>query len=140
MEGAICQLLNGQAQELTVGFRHEAKTRPLSTPTRQKVEAVCHYFEKNWARMRDDQYLAAGYPIASGVIEEACRQVVKDRLERTGMHWTVASAQAMLQLRCIAINQQWEDFTAFRVRRESERLYPHTTLYEVEDWPISQTA
>jgi hypothetical protein len=84
--------------------------------------------------------LAAGYPIASVVIEGACRHVVKDRLERTGMRWTVAGAQAMLQLRCIAINQQWEDFTAFRVRRESERLYPHTTLYEVEDWPISQTA
>ena len=55
-------------------------------------------------------------------------------------HWTVAGAQAMLQLRCIAINQQWEDFTAFRVQRESERLYPHTTLYEIEDWPIPQAA
>jgi hypothetical protein len=52
----------------------------------------------------------------------------------------VAGAQAMLQLRCIAINQQWEDFTAFRVQRESERLYPHTTLYEIEDWPIPQAA
>ena len=140
MEGYIFQLLNGQAQELTVWFRHEAKTRPLSPASRQKVETVCGYFEKKWERRRYDKYLAAGYPIASGVIEGACRHVVKDRLERTGMHWTVAGAQAMLQLRCIAINQQWEDFTAFRVRRESERLYPHTTLYEVEDWLIPQAA
>jgi hypothetical protein len=140
MNGYIFLLLNGQAQELTVWFRQEVKTRPLSPATRQKVEAVCNYFEKNWERMRYDQYLATGYPIASGVIEGACRHVVKDRLERTGMHWTVAGAQAMLQLRCIAINQQWEDFTAFRVQRESERLYPHTTLYEIEDWPIPQAA
>ena len=132
--------LTGQARELTVWFRHEANTRPLSPADRRKVEAVCGYFEKNWERMRYDEYLAAGYPIASGVIEGACRHVVKDRLERTGMHWTVAGALAMLQLRCIAINQQWDDFTAFRVRRESERLYPQTTLYEVEDWPIPQAA
>ena len=90
--------------------------------------------------MRYGEYLAAGYPIASGVIEGACRHVVKDRLERTGMRWTVEGAQAMLQLRCIAINQQWDSFTTFRVRRESERLYPHTTLYEVEDWPIPLAA
>ncbi len=44
--------------------------------------------------MRDDEYLAAGYPIASGVIEGACRHVVKDRLERTGRHWTIPGAQA----------------------------------------------
>jgi hypothetical protein len=51
--------------------------------------------------MRYDEYLACGYPIASGVIEGACRHMVKDRLERTGMNWTVAGAEAMLELRCI---------------------------------------
>ena len=42
--------------------------------------------------MRYDTYLARGYPIASGVIEGACRNVVKDRLERTGMNWTIPAA------------------------------------------------
>ena len=140
MDGYVFMLLNGQVRELTAWFRHQAKTRPLSAADRKKVESVCGYFENNCERMRYDEYLAAGYPIASGVIEGACRHVVKDRLERTGMHWTVDGAQAMLQLRCIAINQQWEGFTAFRARRESERLYPHNTLYEVEDWPIPQAA
>jgi hypothetical protein len=140
MDGYVSMLLHGQARELTVWFRHEAKTRPLATADVRRVESICGYFEHNWERMRYDQYLAAGYPIASGVIEGACRHVVKDRLERTGMHWTVPGAQAMLQLRCIAINPQWAEFTAFRVRRESARLYPHTTLYEVEDWPIPMAA
>jgi hypothetical protein len=140
MDGYVFMLLKGQARELTAWFRHQAKTRPLSPADRKKVEAVCGYFENNWERMRYDEYLAAGYPIASGVIEGACRHVVKDRLERTGMRWTVDGAQAMLQLRCIAINQQWDGFTAFRARRESERLYPHNTLYEVEDWPMPQAA
>ena len=45
------------------------------------VRKACKYFEKNLARMRYDEYLAQGYPIASGVIEGACRHLVKDRLE-----------------------------------------------------------
>jgi hypothetical protein len=140
MEGYVALLLEGRARELTVWFRHQAQTRPLSRADRQKAEAVCGYFQNNWERMRYCDYLAAGYPIASGVIEGACRHVVKDRLERTGMHWTVAGAQAMLQLRCVAINQQWRDFAAFRVDRESKRLYPHTALYEAEDWPVPLAA
>ena len=140
MEGYAALLLEGRVRELTAWFWHEGRTRKLPPADRRKVEAICGYFENNRERMRYDRYLAAGYPIASGVIEGACRHVVKDRLERTGMHWTVAGAQAMLQLRCIAINRQWEDFTAFRVRCESKRLYPHQTLYAVEDWPVPLAA
>ena len=67
--------------------------------------------------------------IASGVIEGACRHVVKDRLERTGMHWTIPGAQAMLKLRCVALNGQWDEFTQlFRIQRETERLYPERKL------------
>jgi hypothetical protein len=90
--------------------------------------------------MRYHEYLAAGYPIASGVIEGACRHVVKDRLERTGMHWTIDGAQAMMKLRCVAINGQWDEFTEFRIQRETRRLYPHTALYEVETWPMKRAA
>ena len=122
MDGYVFMLLNGQARELTAWFRHEAKTRRLTPADRQKVESVCGYFENNLGRMRYGEYLAAGYPIASGVIEGACRHVVKDRLERTGMRWTVEGAQAMLQLRCIAINQQWDSFATFRVRLESDLI------------------
>ena len=51
------------------------------------VKKACNYLENNLERMRYDEYLAAGYPIASGVIEGACRHLVKDRMERTGMRW-----------------------------------------------------
>jgi hypothetical protein len=44
---------------------------------------------------------------------------------RTGMHWTTEGAQAMLDIRCIVINGEWEDFMAFRVKNESEKLYPN---------------
>ena len=74
--------------------------------------------------MAYDQYLAADYPIASGVIEGACRYVVKDRMERSGMRWILDGAQSMLGLRCIHLSGYWDDFVRFRIERECERLYP----------------
>ena len=74
--------------------------------------------------MRYDQYLQAGYPIASGVIEGACRHVVCDRMERSGMRWVRSGAQAMLGLRCIGIHREWDPFMAFHIERENQRLYP----------------
>ena len=66
---------------------------------------------------------AAGYPIGSGVAEGACRHLVKDRLEQTGMRWTVEGAQAMLQVRALYLNDQWEDYLGFRVEQEQAQLY-----------------
>ena len=73
--------------------------------------------------MAYDVYLEHGFPIASGVIEGACRCVVKDRMERSGMRWILSGARAMLDMRCIYLSGLWEEFTAFRIRRESRRLY-----------------
>ena len=78
--------------------------------------------------MRYDEYLRAGYPIASGVIEGACRHLIKDRMERAGMHWTLSGAQAMLDLRSVWIGGDWEAFQQERVEHETERLYPHRHL------------
>jgi hypothetical protein len=75
--------------------------------------------------MHYPQYLAAGYPIASGVIEGACRHFVKDRMERAGMQWSLVGAQAMLDIRAVALNQDWTLFNSFRIQLESQRLYPH---------------
>lgn len=86
--------------------------------------------------MRYDSYLAAGYPIASGVIEGACRHFVKDRMERAGMRWSIQGAQAMLDLRSTYINGDWDEFTKFRVQKEQERLYPYQILVETTDWPL----
>ena len=68
-------------------------------------------------RLRYAAYLTKGYPIASGVIEGACRHSVKDRLERAGMHWTRAGAQAMLDVRSEFLNGDWEAFPQLRIDR-----------------------
>jgi hypothetical protein len=73
--------------------------------------------------MRYDEYLAAGYPIGSGVAEGACRHLVKDRLEGTGMRWTVEGAQATLGLRAIHLNGDWGALIKHPIETEQTTLY-----------------
>ena len=105
------------------GLRRRLKAEKLSSPRRKVVRSALEYLENNKAHMRYDEYLAAGYPIGSGVAEGACRHLVKDRMEQTGMRWTMEGAQAMLHVRALYLNDQWEDFLEHRVEQEQTRLY-----------------
>ena len=67
--------------------------------------------------------MAAGYPIGSGVVEGAGRHLVKDRLEQSGMRWTVAGAQALLHTRSLYINGDWQDFINHRIEAEQNEIY-----------------
>jgi hypothetical protein len=62
------------------------------------------------------------------VIEGACRHVVEDRMERAGTHWTPPGAQALLHLRCVALNDGWEPFINPHVQSETARLYANTPI------------
>jgi hypothetical protein len=120
----VLRILRGDVQGVIRGLRRMG-TQQLSGKKRSALETICRYFEKNRQRMRYNEYLAAGYPIASGVIEGACRHIVKDRMERTGMNWVVAGAQAMLDLRCIFLCDAWNEYVAYRIAQETEHLYPY---------------
>jgi hypothetical protein len=120
----VLKVLRGEVRSVVRGLRRLATLRDLPAKKRKTLETICNYFLKNAHRMQYDEYLKQGYPIASGVIEGACRNVVKDRLERTGMTWTINGAAAMLGLRCIHLSDQWDDYVAFRTKREIQRLYP----------------
>jgi hypothetical protein len=133
----VLRVLQGKTASVIRGLRRLATTRKVSTAKRQQIECICRYFDNNQERMRYDEYLRAGYPIASGVIEGACRYVVKDRLERAGMNWTIPGAQAMLQLRCLYINGQWESFIKYRIDRETARLYPYRGIVEQTEWALA---
>jgi hypothetical protein len=63
--------------------------------------------------------------VAPGVVEGACRHLVKDRMEQTGMRWRIAGAQAILALRAIYVNEDWEAFHADRIHTEQRNLYPY---------------
>ena len=131
--------LRGVARRAAVirGMRRMATIRKLPEKKRDKLEEICNYYCNNQHRMRYDEYLRAGYPIASGVIEGACRHVVKDRMERAGMSWIVQGAQAMLELRCIQIAGDWDEFTSFRIEKHTQRLYPYREALTQIPWLLA---
>ena len=112
------------------GIRRMATERQLCGQKLKDVKTACNYLENNLERMRYDEYLAAGYPIASGVIEGACRHLVKDRMERTGMRWRESSAGSMLFVRALEVTGLWEPFQIHRQAAEQKRLHPHQHLLD----------
>jgi hypothetical protein len=123
VEHRLRDLLQGRVGYVISGLRRRLRAEKLSSQRRKVVRSAVEYLANNRDHMRYDEYLAAGYPIGSGVAEGACRHLVKDRLEQTGMRWTVAGAQAMLHVRALYLNDQWGEFLEFRVEEEQGRLY-----------------
>ena len=126
----VLRLLKGEVRSVIAGLRQMGSKRNLRGKKRDKLAKICGYLENNTHRMHYDRYLAAGYPIASGVIEGACRHFIKDRMERSGMRWTIESAQAMLDVRSTYLNGDWADFMRYRIAQETQRLYPYRVLVE----------
>jgi hypothetical protein len=124
----LLRVLRGQAEGVIRGLREMATKRGLAGAKRRSITTVCGYLAANRGRMRYDEYLEAGYPVATGVVEGACRHLVKDRMERAGMHWTILGAQAMLDVRSIHVSGLWEEYQEYRIAGEIERLYPHRTV------------
>lgn len=133
LRGILC----GDVDGVIRGFQRMASLRHLSGRSRSTIRAICGYFKKHRHRMRYDYYLAEGYPIASGAIEGACRNVVKDRMERTGMNWVIRGAQAMLTLRCVYLSDHWDEFFRTYFTAETQRLHPHRDLIRELSWATS---
>ena len=124
----LLRILRGEVAGVVTGMRRMASQRNLTGQALKEVATACNYFEKNAERMRYDQYLRAGYPIASGVIEGACRHVIKDRMEQGGMRWTLEGAEAMLNVRSVSASSEWENFGSWRQAEEAKRVHPHRLI------------
>jgi len=120
----IGQLLDNQVNAVVDAWRGKAQQEALTPSATETLEKVCGYFTNHAHRMRYKDYLEQGLPVASGVIEGACRNVVKDRMEQSGMRWTMKGAHAMLGLRSIQLSGLWDEFMQWRIGQETRRLYP----------------
>lgn len=125
VEQRFQMLLEGKAGYVSGGLRQMATKHALRGEKKKTLDKVTTYFGNNLHRMRYDEYLAAGYPIGTGVVEGACKNLVKDRMERSGMRWLKRGAQAILNLRAVYLNDDWDTFCHRRIENESKRLYPY---------------
>lgn len=123
----LLRILEGQASQVAAGMRRSATKRRLTKKQRRPVDVCADYLLKYKEYLAYDQYLAAGLPIGSGVIEGACRHLVKDRLDFTGARWRLAGAEAILRLRALRSSHDFDEYWPFHEGREYDRN--HRALY-----------
>lgn len=116
-------MLLGKTQTIIDDLRQQVHTGELTAKQLETLTKTANYFERNLPYMDYATYLEKGWPIASGVIEGACRHLVKDRMELSGMRWQLDSAEALLNLRAVAENDDWDAYHTFRRRRRQQRIY-----------------
>ena len=119
----LLEILRGNVGRLIGGLKQSVTKRKLKGARRKAVEQVIGYLSRNRKAMRYEFYLAAGLPIATGVVESACGHLVKNRMEGAGMRWTEAGAEAVLLLRSVRASGDEEQYWAFHARRRKTILY-----------------
>ena len=115
--------LTGKVGYAIGGIRQSAKKNGISQSRIDAMEKHLRYFETRKQYMKYDEYLEKGYPIGSGVIEGTCRNLVNDRMELSGMHWSKKGAESMLELRSIKINGLWNEYWDYHISRQKNVIY-----------------
>ena len=113
------RILFGEVSQVVKGIRQSVTKRGLFGAKRKTLCGVADYLHRNRARMRYDEYLAKGWPIASGTVEGACKNLIKDRMERSGMRWTEEMAEAIVQLRAIYLSGDFDSQLVLPHRKRS---------------------
>jgi hypothetical protein len=136
------QLLSGQVAAVILDLDGVAEATTTSPAARAQLLRTAGYYRRNAPFMRYGEYLAAGWPIGTGVVEGACGHLVKDRLEQAGMRWTKAGAQAVLDLRAVRLNGEWDAYWLFHRRRAHARRYgsPPPSLVPIDLHVLAQAA
>ena len=120
-------VLNGQASTVAASIRRKATCLGLDPRARDNADRCADYLLAKRDYLDYPNALANGWPIATGVIEGACRHLVKDRLDLTGARWGLHGAEAILKLRALRSNGDFNDYWNFHLNRERHRI--HKTRY-----------
>jgi hypothetical protein len=116
-------ILSSRTDRVLNRLDESAKTLAAASHAAKALRRVAGYLQRNRPYMDYARYLKMGWPIGTGVIEGACRHLVKDRMELSGMRWTVAGAEALLALRAVHENDDWDTFHQFRRQQRHKQLY-----------------
>jgi hypothetical protein len=117
------KILHGNARQVAAGIRRRATAYGYSGPERAGADEAARYLENKQQYLDYATALARGWPIATGIIEGACRYLVKDRMDITGARWGLEGAEAILKLRALIANGDFDAYWRFHLRREHERIH-----------------
>jgi hypothetical protein len=116
-------ILEGRADQVAAGIRRRATTAGLPTPKRKKADDTARYLHNKAPYLDYPAALTAGWQIATGVIEGACRHLVKDRMDITGARWSAQGAEAILKLRAVRTNGDFDAYWQHHLQQERYRVH-----------------
>lgn len=116
LQGRVGRVIGGMKQVLN-------KRGKLKIAQKKALKDAIKYFENHREWMHYDEYLAAGYPIGSGVVESTCGHTVKKRMEGTGRRWSISGAESTLLLRSVYTSNDWDAYWENHREQEKNRLY-----------------
>jgi len=117
----LLSILRGRADHVAAGIRRSATLQKLSPKARKAVDSCAKYLHNHSQYLRYDEYLAQGLPIATGVIEGACRYLIKDRMDITGARWSLVGAESVLRLRALHSSGDFDEYWRFHEQQEYQR-------------------
>ncbi|MFJ3793991.1 hypothetical protein [Kitasatospora sp. NPDC090091] len=120
-------LLEGGAEQAATALEKAARTARLKKSRRKGIDDAIGYLRNKAAYLRYDTALANGWPIATGIIEGACRHPVEDCLDITGARWGLAGAEAVLKLRALRSNGDFDAYWTWHEKQAFARN--HQTRY-----------
>lgn len=106
----LLEILRGKASVVAGGMRRSATCRAMAPADRQPVDDCADYLLNNAPYLQYHQALAEGLPIATGVVEGACRHLVNDRMNLTGARWSLQGAEAVLRLRALRSSEDFDEY------------------------------
>ena len=118
------RILEGHVDQVLKGLRLIVTKRRLTGSNAKTLLNTAGYFKRNRERMRYHTYLANGWPIASGSVEGACKNLIRDRFERSGMRWTKETAEPLLRLRALHLSGDLDHYWDYHIKCDQQRLYP----------------
>ncbi len=116
-------VLAGGATRVAAAIRRKATYHGLDKSQRANADACAGYLTAKAPYLGYPEALSRGWPIATGIIEGACRHLVKDRMDITGARWGLEGAEAVLKLRALRVNGDIDDYWEFHLTRERSRVH-----------------
>jgi len=117
------RILDGRATKVAGALRRAATKAGLDPTQRAGADACATYLTNKRAHLDYPTALQRGWPIATGVIEGACRHLVKDRMDLTGARWGLTGAEAILKLRALRANNDFDEYWRYHLTRERSSIH-----------------
>ncbi len=117
------KILAGNARVVAAAIRRKATAQQLGATDQANAERCAVYLTNKAPYLNYPSALTGGWPIATGIIEGACRHLVKDRMDITGARWGLDGAEAVLQLRALRANKDLDTYWDYHLQQEHRRVH-----------------